>query len=730
MSAATQKKKTYTVDIGDTTITATLTDLAEQADGSVLIEAGDTVVFVTAMMSDKEATQDYFPLSVEFEERFYSVGAILGSRFVRREGRPSQEAVLNARIIDRTIRPLFPKGLTKEVQVIVTVLSFGTYNPDVLALLGTSLALGISRIPWNGPVAGVRFSGTDDQWAPFCPFDQAKERGSEILVCGKDDVITMIEAEGSAISEEAVISVSKDALAVIKQLQAFQDTVINEVGQEKVAVTPPELSDDAVRLFEASIRPELHRALFSQEGRVSVVRDSWLKKLEESGCTDEAKTAVDYFETVADAIVHDEAIDHGKRADGRALDEVRPLFAQAGGVSSRLHGSGIFYRGGTHVFTALTLGSPGDALSLNTVEDPEKDERFMHHYNFPPFSSGETGRVGSPKRREIGHGALAEKALRSVLPSKETFPYTMRLVSECFASNGSTSMGSVCASTLALMDGGVPITAPVAGIAIGLMQRGDQSVVLTDIQGPEDHHGDMDFKVAGTKDAITAIQMDVKIEGISLAILTEALERAKKARQAILTTITDALAAPREQLSPHAPHIVTFPIDPDTIGTVIGTGGKTINAIRSETGVTSIDIEDDGTVSVSGQQDTVVEAQRRIKELTTPIGVGDTFDATVKTIKEFGAFVELTPAKDGMVHISEFSPSRVDTVASVVSVGDTVPVVVKEVRPDGRLALSIKDRDPQFFDGVLPKGDSSQHTDRTPRSHSDRRNKRGRGRDR
>ncbi|MDE0243213.1 MAG: polyribonucleotide nucleotidyltransferase [Candidatus Kaiserbacteria bacterium] len=716
-----QEKKTYTVDIDGTTITATITDLADQADGAVLVEAGDTVVFVTAMMSDHEATQDYFPLSVDFEERFYSVGAILGSRFVRREGRPSQEAVLNARIIDRTIRPLFPKGLRREVQIIATVLSFGTYNPDTLALLGTSLALGISRIPWNGPVGGVRLSGSGNDWTLFTPFDRAKRMDSHILLCGTGDVITMIEAEGVGISEESVVTVGESALSHIKTLQTFQEEIIREIGKEKMAVEPPKLSDEAERIFESSIRPNLHNALFSPDQKMSSVRESWVKKFTESDCSDDLSVALEHFENVADTIIHDEAIDNGRRADGRGVDEVRPLYAQAGGVSSRLHGSGIFYRGGTHVFTALTLGSPGDALMLNTVEDPDRDERFMHHYNFPPYSSGETGRVGSPKRREIGHGALAEKALRGVLPSQDEFPYTMRLVSECFASNGSTSMGSVCASTLALMDGGVPIKEPVAGIAIGLMQRGDKSVVLTDIQGPEDHHGDMDFKVAGTRSGITAIQMDVKINGITIPILTEALDRAKSARHAILETITNEIAVPRDSLSQHAPHLATLSINPDMIGMIIGTGGKTINTIRTDSGVDSIDVEDDGTVTIAGSQEAVSVAKQRIQEITSPVEVGDTFDGAVKTVRDFGAFVELTPTKDGMVHVSELSPTHIDTVESVLSVGDVVPVVVKEVRPDGRIALSVKDRDPTFFDNVVPK-ESNKHA--APTNHTKKRSSR------
>ena len=705
-----QQKNTFTTTIDDVTLTATFTDLAENAGGSVFVEAGDTVVFVSATMSDQEASQDYFPLSVEFEERFYSVGAILGSRFVRREGRPSQEAVLNARIIDRTIRPLFPKELHNEVQIVAMVLSFGSYNPDVLAVIGASLALGTSSIPWNGPVSAVRFSQSDDTWKPFTNFDQSKDLTDHILLCGKKDTITMIEMEGKEVSEEQVSQVATQAMDALSHLQRFQQEVIDEVGREKKQITPTPLSAEAKQLFDDVIRPKAEQAIFSSDVSLDSVQHEWSHLLEEKGVADDRKVTDSYFEEMVDLMVHTEAVENGRRVDGRGADEVRPLYAQAGCVSARLHGSGIFYRGGTHVFTALTLGSPGDALSLNTIEDPETDERFMHHYNFPPYSTGEVGRIGSPKRREIGHGALAEKALRNVLPSQDDFPYTMRLVSECFASNGSTSMGSVCASTLALMDGGVPIIAPVAGIAIGLMQKGGSHTVLTDIQGPEDHHGAMDFKVAGTKNGITAIQMDVKIEGITLAVLSEALEKGRAARMHILETMTQEISEPRSSLSPHAPHIESITIDPDFIGMVIGTGGKTIKELRADTGVESIDIEDDGTVSVSGGKEEVASAVQKIQDMTRTFEVGDTLEGVIKNITDFGAFAEMSPNKDGMIHVSEFSPQHIDSVDSVVSVGDTVPVVVKEIRPDGRIALSVKDRDPSFFDSVLQKtGDASAH---------------------
>ena len=722
-----QQKKSFTTTINNVAITATFTNLAENAGGSVFIEAGDTVVFVSATMSEHEASQDYFPLSVEFEERFYSVGAILGSRFVRREGRPSQEAVLNARIIDRTIRPLFPKALHKEVQVVAMVLSFGSYNPDVLAVIGASLALGTSSIPWNGPVSAVRFSQTENGWQPFTNFEEAKDLTDHILLCGKESTITMIEMEGKEVEDEQVMQVGEQAMSTLADLQKFQQDIITEIGQEKEEVAVTELSSEAKQVFDTTIRPKIEQAVFSSEISVGSVQEEWTKLLEEKGIADERKVTDAYFEEMTDALVHSEAVKNARRADGRGMDEVRPLYAQAGDISTRLHGSGVFYRGGTHVFTALTLGSPGDALSLNTIEDPETDERFMHHYNFPPYSTGEVGRIGSPKRREIGHGALAEKALRNVLPDQNDFPYTMRLVSECFASNGSTSMASVCASTLALMDGGVPITAPVAGVAIGLMQEGDKYVLLTDIQGPEDHHGAMDFKVAGTKNGITAIQMDVKIEGITLPILSEALQKGKNARLHILETITQELPEPRASLSPHAPHIETMTIDPDCIGMVIGTGGKTIKQLRTDTGVDSIDIEDDGTVSVSGGKEAVTSVMQKIYDMTRSFEVGDTIDATIKNITDFGAFAELSPSKDGMIHVSEFSPQRIDTVDSVVSPGDVVPVVVKEVRPDGRIALSVKDRDPSFFDATLQDADHSHPPSKKPYSGGHRKRGKERG---
>ena len=693
-----QQKKTFTTTVAGIEIQASFTDLAENANGSVLIEAGDTIVFVTATMEGKETTLDYIPLQVEFEERFYSVGAILGSRYVRREGRPSQEAILNARIIDRTIRPLFPKDLRNEVQIIATVLSFGTYNPDTLAIIGASLALGTSDIPWQGPISAVRYVKTEKGWEPFAPFEVMKDKTDHLLLCGSKDSITMIEMEGEEVKEEEILKTATHAKELLKELQIFQEGIIREIGKEKKVPKKQELSEEGKALFEKHIQPLLKDTVFGKNKGAYEAQEKWQEILDEHGEGIEGiKNAEAYAEEKISEVIHKEVVENGKRVDGRTTEEIRPLYTQAGGVSPRLHGTGIFYRCGTHVFSVLTLGSPSDALALNTVEDPDANERFMHHYNFPPFSTGETGRVGGPKRREIGHGALAEKAIRPVLPAQEEFPYTMRVVSECFSSNGSTSMGSVCATTLALMDGGVPIKAPVAGIAIGLMHTDDTYKVLTDIQGPEDHHGDMDFKVAGTENGITAIQMDVKITGISLEIFKEALEKGRVARHTILKEIKTACPEPRESVSPHAPHIQSISIDPDDIGMVIGSGGKTIKALRAESGAENIDIEDDGTVTVSGNKEAVAFAISKIESMTKTFEPGDTLEGKIKSITEFGAFVEMAPGKDGMVHISEFSPTRVEDIHALTSVGDVVPVVVKEVRRDGKVSLSIKDRDPNFF---------------------------------
>ena len=684
-------KETFKTSISGTQIQVHHSDLAENASGSVMVEAGGTVVMATATVGKEDPSRGYFPLSVDFEERFYSSGKILGSRFMRREGRPSTDAVLNARIIDRSIRPLFPKGFMNETQVVITVLSIGEYDSNMLALLGASIALGSSQIPWGGSVSGVCVSLVGSSWKTFPTTKERKESDADLIVCGRGGNINMIEMGGKQIPEEEVTKAVETALSDLVLLEKFQEECISALKKEKMSVSKKEIPSELEELFNKNFG-DLQKQI--TEESTYALEDKW-NSLVEKGEINKTHSK-DYFNQKVDEAVHKEAIENGKRVDGRGMDEVRPLYAKAGGVSKRLHGTGIFYRGGTHVFTALTLSGPEGELLVNTPETLDSSFRFMHHYNFPPFAGGETGRINSTNRREIGHGALAEKAIAAVLPEYSLFPYTIRLVSECFASNGSTSMGSVCASTLALMDGGVQIEAPVAGIAMGLMQSGDKHVVLTDIQGPEDHHGDMDLKIAGTEKGVTAMQMDVKIEGISLAIFKEALDKARTARIQILQTITKEIAKPRENISEYAPKIKTISVNPEMIGLIIGSGGKTIKEIKESTGVEEISIEDDGTITLVGKEGPIDSAIGRIEDLTKVIEVGEEFDGEVTGIKEFGAFVKITPKTEGMVHISEFSPKRIDSVESLVSVGDTLPVVVKEVNGD-RIRLSVKERNPKFF---------------------------------
>ncbi len=700
-------KKEYSVEIGGKTLTAEFNDLAEQANGSVTIRYGNTMILATAVMSkNAKETGDFFPLTVDYEERFYASGKILGSRFIRREGRPSDEAVLSGRIVDRTIRPLFDHRLRHEVQVVITVLSIDEDDPDILGVIGASLALGASDIPWNGPVSAVRVGITKSGMVinPAYKARDAAEYQADLVACGKDGNINMIEVGGKEIGEEIITDALKAGLAEIEKLQKFQKTIIKEIGRAKKEFTFAGPPKKLIDLFEKNVEKRLPEAVMSgHPGHESInkIKDEWLELFRINLPEEKAGTAAEYFENRVNEILHNEAVERDRRADGRGMDELRPLFAKAGGISPIIHGTGVFYRGGTHILSALTLGGPGDSQVIDGMELQTK-KRFMHHYNFPPFSSGETGRIGSTNRRMIGHGALAEKALLPILPPKEIFPYTIRIVSEAFSSNGSTSMGSVCGSTLALMDGGVPITAPVAGIASGLMMsldyaRDKKYKVLTDIQGPEDHHGDMDFKVAGTRKGVTAVQMDVKVDGVPLSILEEALAKAKQARLTILNVIEREIKAPRPDISSNAPKIVTFTIKPSQIGLVIGTGGKTINEIRDTTGVDGIDIDDDGTVYITGKNGTAEAAKKIIEDMTHEYKRGERFVGVVIKTTDFGAFVRLPGNTEGLVHISEIAPFRVDRVDSFLKEGDRVPVVVKEIDERDRIKLSIKDADPAFI---------------------------------
>ncbi len=696
-------KESYEIEIGGKKLTAEFNNLADQAHGSVMMRYGNTTILATTVMSNKKKEGgDFFPLTVDYEERFYAAGQILGSRFMRREGRPSDAAILSGRIIDRTIRPLFDGRIRQDVQVVITVLSIDDNEPDILAVNGASLALATSDIPFNGPVSAIRVARQQGKWVTLPSFkveegEEIIDGDCELIVCGKDGNVNMIEMGGKEIPEDVVMEGLTYASQEIALLQKFQNEIIAKRGKAKRVITFSEVGEDITSLFKEKIAPKFESTIWGKAGRASeyALMEEWLTYVKEIEGMN-PQLAEHYFDEQVNELLHNKAIHESKRPDGRSFDEVRPLFAEAGGISPVLHGSGTFYRGGTHVLSVLTLGGPQDSQVLEGMEVQGK-KRYMHHYNFPPFSSGETGRMGGMSRRAIGHGALAEKALIPVLPSKDIFPYTIRIVSESMASNGSTSMASVCGSTLALLDGGVPITTPVAGIASGLMMESPSAYkVLTDIQGPEDHHGDMDFKVAGTKNGVTAIQMDVKVDGIPLFILKEAFEKAKVARTTILETMKGAIDAPRTDISPFAPKIVTIKIKPDQIGMVIGGGGKTINEIRDTTGA-EIEIEDDGMVFITGKNGAAEKARDIIAEMTHEYVQGEMFKGVITRLMDFGAFVKIGHNAEGLVHVSEMASFRIERIADYVKEGMEVPVVVKEVDERGRINLSIKRADINFI---------------------------------
>ncbi|MBP9836346.1 MAG: polyribonucleotide nucleotidyltransferase [Candidatus Pacebacteria bacterium] len=696
------QKKIFITKLGGKNLIAEFNDLTTHANGSVIMSYGETVILVTAVMGKNvNSGMSYFPLSVEFEEKFYAAGQILGSRFVRREGRPSDEAILSARIIDRTIRPLFPSHLRVDVQIVVTVLAVGEDDPDVLGVIGASLALGVSNIPWQGPVGAVRIAkkkvGGEIILNPTYQDRADGELEFEILACGKGGKINMIETASTEVPEEEIIENLKTASVIHADLEKWQLGIISELGKEKKVIEKTPTPETLVEFYKTNFSQKLQDTLFSKKAgkdHIYELKDVFMDELKTLGLDIDQKIAEHYFEEMIDLELHKGAI-AGKRADGRDMDEVRELYAQAGGVSPVLHGSGIFYRGGTRIFSALTLGGPEAAQMIDTMEERDVKKHFMHHYNFPPFSVGETGRVGGFNRRMIGHGALAEKALLPVIPPKDIFPYTIRLVSETMSSNGSSSMGSVCASTLAMMDGGVPIARPVAGIASGVMILGEEYALLTDIQGPEDEFGDMDFKVAGTEMGVTAIQMDVKVGGIAIQILTEALEKARVARIHILETMNRAIATPRAKISPRAPEIISLQILPEQIGLVIGGGGKTINSIKADSGVEEITIEENGTVYITGKNGSAKLASDRIKALTKRYEVGERVEVTITKIATFGAFAKLDAFNEGLIHISEIAPFRLENLEGVLNVGEIVPVIISKIE-EGKIGLSIKQADPTF----------------------------------
>ncbi|MFW5853492.1 MAG: polyribonucleotide nucleotidyltransferase [Patescibacteria group bacterium] len=698
------EKREYSLKIGEETLTAVFSDLTNRTNGSVTIKYGNTIVLVTAVMSDKQSSAPYFPLVVDYEEKFYAAGLILGGRFIKREGRPSEEAILAARVIDRTIRPLFDHYIRRDIQIVATVLSIDEKNdPDIPAVIGASLALGVSDIPWRGPVGAVRLGlpTTEDKNFVINPdYNQSGQMALELLVCGKDHKVNMIEAEGKEIKEEIIEQALAETEEIITEIENWQKEIITKEGKTKQEIPAPVLPQDLVDSFEEKIKPELTKAIFSGPGdyNIKTVNKKWQEIVEAGDPDNDVRLAADnHFEDAVDKLLREAATENNRRADGRQLDEVRSLYAEVDNLSPIVHGSGIFYRGGTHILSVLTLSGPDDSQIIDGMETQGK-KYFMHHYNFPPFSVGETGRLGGINRRSIGHGALAEKSLRGVLPDRETFPYTIRLVSEALASNGSTSMGSLCASSLALMDGGVPISGPVAGIAMGLMinPNTNKQAILTDIQGPEDSHGDMDFKIAGTTEGVTGLQLDIKLDGIPRAILSQALNDGRQARLKILEVITAALPKPRPQVKESAPGITILTIPISKIGTVIGPGGKMIQSIIEKTGA-EIKIEDDGKVFLTGSQTGIAEAEKVIKELTREYKAGEEFTGEVVGIKDFGAFVRIGKETEGLVHISEIAPFRIDKTEDVLIIGQKVPVKILAVDNQGKIKLSIKAVNPDFI---------------------------------
>jgi polyribonucleotide nucleotidyltransferase len=698
------KKKEFVTELNGKKLQAEFSDLVENAHGSVILKYGNTVILATAVISKDEISKDYLPLTVDYEEKFYASGQILGSRFMKREGKPSDEAILSGRVVDRTIRPLFDQWIRNEIQVVITILSIDQDDPDVLAVIAASLALGVSKIPFHGPVSAIRIGKHKTDGFEINPTYTERENENfeiDLIACGKDGHINMIELGGDEAQEEVIIEAMTKASIEIEKLNAWQKSVIAEIGVPKISLSAPVMPEEVKKLFATEIEPKLEGFVMSGipgGSKIGEIMDIWLKLAAEKLPEVKSSFAEHLFEEKVDALIHEQVLKNNKRADGRGIDELRPLFAQAGGISPVLHGSGIFYRGGTHILTALTLGGPADAQIINGMEESTDAKRFMHHYNFPPYSTGETGKMGGTNRRMIGHGALAEKALLPIIPKNVDFPYTIRLVSEAMSSNGSTSMGSVCASTIALMDGGVPIKAPVAGIASGLMMddKGNYKV-LTDIQGPEDHYGDMDFKVAGTKNGVTAIQMDVKVSGVPIRALAEAFQKAKAARLKILEVILAEISETRKDISANAPKILVLKIKPDQIGGVIGSGGKTIKEIKERTGA-DIDIEDDGTVYCTGKDGSAEKAKLIIEAMTHEYKAGEKYEGTVTKVTDFGAFVKIGDSdNEGLVHVSEIASFRVENVSAVLKPGDKVPVIVKGVDERDRISLSIKLADPTFI---------------------------------
>ncbi len=677
---------------------------APQAGGSVMIECGDTSVLVTATRSTGREGIDFLPLICDYEERLYAAGRIPGS-FMRRESRPPERATLIARLIDRPMRPLFPSWLRDDLQIVATCMSLDERVPaDVLAVTGASLSTLLAGIPFNGPMAAVRVGLLGDDFV-LNPSYREIERGDlDLVVAGTPEGVVMVEAGANQLPEQDVIEAIDFGYEAVCELIKAQQSILKEAGIEQVIPAAPEQDATLPTYLEKNCSKAIGEVLkqFDQtkgerDDKLDAIRHGTAETIAGLKEDDPVRVAVSSngkalptsFKALTKKLMRQQILKDGKRVDGRALDEVRTINAAAGVLPKRVHGSGLFQRGLTQVLSTATLGTPSDAQEMDDL-NPNTEKTYLHHYNFPPYSVGETRPMRSPGRREIGHGALAERAIVPVLPAKDTFPYVVRVVSEVLSSNGSTSMGSVCGSTLALMDAGVPLKSPVSGAAMGLIKEGDDVRILTDIQGIEDFLGDMDFKVAGTDKGITALQMDMKITGLPVNTVADAVNQARPARLHILEKMMEAIDSPRQGLSPHAPRLLSFRIDPELIGTVIGPGGRTIKGITERTN-TKIDIEDSGIVTIASHDGAAAEeAQRIIEGLTRKVHEGEVFTGSITRIIPIGAFVEILPGKEGMIHISQLSEARVEKVEDVVKVGDEVTVRVREIDNRGRINLTLR----------------------------------------
>lgn len=683
-------------------IKLTIGRFAPQAGGCVLIESGETSVLVTATRSSGREGIDFLPLLVDYEERLYAAGRVPGG-FLRREGRPPEKATLTCRLIDRPMRPLFPNWLRDDLQIVATTISMDEQvPPDVLAVTGASVATLLAKIPFKGPMAAVRVGLVGDDFIINPTYEEISEGELDLVVAGSPDGVIMVEAGANEVAEQDMIEAIDFGYEVVCDLIKAQKELIAELGIEQVEEAAPETDPTLENFVQERVTDPVKEVLARFE-KDKNVRDAALDEIKESvkvaidelpetdpvqvAAVENPKAIGKVFKSITKTLMRRQVVEDKVRVDGRKLDEVRPISCNVGVLPQRVHGSGLFNRGLTQVLSIATLGTPGDAQEMDDLH-PDSQKRYLHHYNFPPYSVGETRPMRSPGRREVGHGALAERALLPMLPSKEEFPYVLRVVSEVLSSNGSTSMGSVCGSTLSLMDAGVPLAKPVSGAAMGLIKEGEEVRVLTDIQGIEDFLGDMDFKVAGTADGITALQMDMKITGLSMKVIAEAIHQAKPARLHILDKMLATIDSPRETMSPYAPRLLTIKIDPEQIGMIIGPGGKTIKGITEETGA-KIDIEDDGRVTISAVDEKAASRARQIiAGMTRKLAAGDVFLGKVTRIIPIGAFVEIAPSKEGMIHISQLADYRVGKVEDEVTVGDEVVVKIRELDNRGRINLT------------------------------------------